>query len=79
LTPAKLDAFVAVAEDGGFSAAMRRLHIGQSALSQTANAIERQFGLKLLERSSTGVRTTHQQPAKKALSAPTTATATQSL
>jgi len=54
-----------VAEDGGFSAATHRLHISQSALSQTVNAIERQFGLKLLERSSTGVRTTHQQPAKK--------------
>ena len=59
LTPAKLDAFVAVAEDGGFSAATRRLHISQPALSQTVNAIERQFGLKLLERSSTGVRATH--------------------
>jgi DNA-binding transcriptional LysR family regulator len=57
-TPAKLDAFVAVAEEGGFSAAARRVHIGQPALSQTVNAIERQFALKLLERSSTRVRAT---------------------
>jgi DNA-binding transcriptional LysR family regulator len=57
-TPAKLEAFVAVAEEGGFSAAARRLHISQPALSHTLNALERQFGVELLVRSSTGVQTT---------------------
>ena len=54
----ELTAFVAVAEEGGMSAASRRLHISQPALSQTVSALERQLGLQLLERSSTGVRTT---------------------
>jgi DNA-binding transcriptional LysR family regulator len=57
-TPAKLEAFVVVAEEGGFSAAGRRLHISQPALSQTINALERQVGVDLFVRSSTGVQTT---------------------
>jgi DNA-binding transcriptional LysR family regulator len=57
-TPAKLEAFVAVAEGGGLSAAARRLHISQSALSQTINGLERQLGVELVSRSSTGVRPT---------------------
>jgi DNA-binding transcriptional LysR family regulator len=54
----ELAAFVAVAEEGGMSAASRRLHISQPALSQTVSGLERQLGVKLLERSSTGVRPT---------------------
>ena len=54
----ELTAFVAVAEEGGMSAASRRLHISQPALSQTVGGLERQLGVKLLERSSTGVRPT---------------------
>jgi DNA-binding transcriptional LysR family regulator len=54
----ELRAFVAVAEEGGISAAARRLHVSQPALSQTVNALERELGVKLLERSSTGVRIT---------------------
>ena len=63
-TPARLEAFVVVAEEGGFSAASRRLHISQPALSQTINALERQVGVDLFVRSSTGVQTT---PAGRAL------------
>ena len=63
-TPAKLEAFVVVAEEGGFSAASRRLHVSQPALSQTINALERQVGVDLFVRSSTGVQTT---PAGRAL------------
>jgi DNA-binding transcriptional LysR family regulator len=54
----ELRAFVAVAEEGGLSAAARRLHISQPALSQTIGGLERQLGVKLLVRSSTGVQPT---------------------
>lgn len=54
----ELNAFVVVVEEGGMSAASRRLHVSQSALSQTVNALERELGVKLLVRSSTGVRPT---------------------
>ena len=40
------------------SAAARRLHLSQPALSQTVNALERELGVKLLVRSSTGVQPT---------------------
>lgn len=51
-------AFVAVVEEGSLSAAARRLHVTQPALSQTVNALERQLGVQLLVRSSVGVRAT---------------------
>jgi DNA-binding transcriptional LysR family regulator len=51
-------AFVAVVEEGGLSAAARRLHVSQPALSQTMNTLERQLGVQLLVRSSTGVAAT---------------------
>ena len=54
----ELSAFVAVVEEGGMSAASRRLHVSQSALSQTVGALERELGVTLLERTRTGVRPT---------------------
>jgi DNA-binding transcriptional LysR family regulator len=54
----ELTAFVAVVEEGGMSAASRRLHVSQSALSQTVSALERELGVTLLERTSAGVRPT---------------------
>ncbi|MDN3028338.1 LysR family transcriptional regulator [Streptomyces sp. S.PB5] len=51
-------AFVAVVEEGSLSAAARRMHISQPALSQTVSALEREFGVQLLIRSSTGVQAT---------------------
>jgi DNA-binding transcriptional LysR family regulator len=54
----ELNAFVAVVEEGGMSAASRRLHVSQSALSQTMSALERELGVTLLKRTSTGVRPT---------------------
>lgn len=51
-------AFVTVVEEGGPSAAARRLHISQPALSQTMNALERELGVQLLVRSTTGVEAT---------------------
>lgn len=58
LTLARLEAFIAVAEEGTLSAAARRLHFSQPALSQTVTALERQLGVQLLVRSTTGVQTT---------------------
>ena len=40
------------------SAAARRLHVSQSALSQTINSLEREVGVKLSVRSSSGVSPT---------------------
>jgi DNA-binding transcriptional LysR family regulator len=54
----ELRAFTAVADEGSLSAAARRLHLSQSALSQTVQSMERQLGVQLLARSSTGVTTT---------------------
>ncbi len=54
----ELSAFVAVVEEGGLSAAARRLHVSQPALSQTISGLERELRVKLLERSSTGTRPT---------------------
>jgi len=50
----ELRTFVAVVEAGGLSAAARRLHVSQPALSQTVRALERELGVQLLVRSSTG-------------------------
>ncbi|MBY8876192.1 LysR family transcriptional regulator [Actinacidiphila acidipaludis] len=54
----ELSAFVAVAEEGGLSAAARRLHVSQPALSQTISGLERELRVTLLERSRTGARPT---------------------
>lgn len=54
----ELWAFIAVAEEGRLSAAARRMHLSQSALSQTIQSLERQLGVQLLLRSSTGVTLT---------------------
>ena len=51
----ELRAFAVVAEEGSLSAAARRLHLSQSALSQTIQSLERQVGVQLLLRSRTGV------------------------
>ncbi|MDV3128208.1 LysR family transcriptional regulator [Mycobacterium sp. 21AC1] len=57
-TPIKLEVFLVVAEEGGFSAAARRLCMSQPALSQTIISLERRLGLKLFTRSTTGVTCT---------------------
>jgi DNA-binding transcriptional LysR family regulator len=54
----ELRAFAAVAEEGSFSAAARTLHVSQSALSQTIRSLERQLGVRLLDRHSAGVTVT---------------------
>jgi DNA-binding transcriptional LysR family regulator len=54
----ELRAFTAVAEEGSFSGAARGLHVSQSALSQTIRSLERQLGVRLLDRHSAGVTVT---------------------
>jgi DNA-binding transcriptional LysR family regulator len=43
---------VAVAEQGGFSAAARRLHVVQSAVSGTVSALERELDAQLFQRTT---------------------------
>lgn len=53
-----LKAFYEVAKTGSFSAAAKRLHTSQSALSRSVALLEDNEGVKLLERTSRGVRLT---------------------
>ncbi|MGW4486839.1 LysR substrate-binding domain-containing protein [Amycolatopsis sp. NPDC004368] len=54
----EMRAFVAVVEEGGLSAAARRLHVSQPAVTQTVQALERQLGVQLLVRGNAGVQPT---------------------
>lgn len=54
----ELRAFVTVVEEGGLSAAARRLHVSQSALSQTVRSMERRLGTQLLVRTHAGASPT---------------------
>ncbi|MBF9066698.1 LysR family transcriptional regulator [Streptacidiphilus fuscans] len=48
----QLEVVVAVAEEGGFTAAARRLHVVQSAVSGTVRALEKDLGVRLFERTT---------------------------
>jgi DNA-binding transcriptional LysR family regulator len=54
----QMRAFVVVEEEGGLSAAARRLHLSQSALSQIVQSLERQLGVQLLSSSHSGTTPT---------------------
>jgi DNA-binding transcriptional LysR family regulator len=54
----ELRAFIAVMEEGTFSAAARRLHISQPSLSVSMQSLERQLGGKLFVRHHTGTQPT---------------------
>lgn len=54
----ELRAFVAVVEEGRFSAAAQRLKLSQPAVSHTIRGLEQSCGVQLLERTNAGVRTT---------------------
>lgn len=60
----RLQIIAAVADEGSFTAAARRLHLTQSAVSQQMSALEQELGVVLLERMARGVRLT---PAGQAL------------
>ena len=50
MDPTNLAAFVAIAEAGGFSAAARRLHLTQPAVSKRVALLEEQLRLRLFDR-----------------------------
>src|SRR5712691_4689636 len=54
----QLEYFVAVVDEGSFTAAAARLHVSQPGLSHQIQALERQLGGPLLERLPRGVRLT---------------------
>ncbi|PMS17050.1 LysR family transcriptional regulator [Trinickia dabaoshanensis] len=56
----ELNAFIAVVEAGGFSAAARRIGESQSAVSKAVNALEKRLGVALLHRSTRKVTLTGQ-------------------
>ena len=55
-----LESFMAVAEAGSFSAASRRLHRSQSAVSSHVQQLEEELGVPLLERTTRHVTVTRQ-------------------
>ena len=46
--------FIAIAEEGSFSAVAQRVNVAQPSLSQHVIALERDLGVTLLERSPRG-------------------------
>jgi DNA-binding transcriptional LysR family regulator len=56
----ELNAFIAVVEAGGFSAAARRTGDSQSAISKAIGALEKRLGVRLLNRSTRSVTLTDQ-------------------
>jgi len=50
--------YVAVAEEQGFAAAARRLHMSPPAVTRSISALEAHLGVKLLQRTTRFVRTT---------------------
>ncbi len=55
---AAMEAFVLVVDSGSFSAAARRLNVGQPAISKTVAQLEDRLGVKLLIRSTRGLAPT---------------------
>ena len=55
---AAMEAFVLVVDSGSFSAAARRLNVGQPAISKTVAQLEDRLGVKLLVRSTRGLAPT---------------------
>lgn len=54
----QLDMFRAVAEEGSFTSAAKRLHVSQSAVSRQVKLLEEEIGVRLLHRGARGVTLT---------------------
>ncbi len=65
LEPQRLRYFIAIAETGSLTAAARRVHVAQPALSHHVGLLEGQLGVRLLTRHSRGVTLT--QPGERLL------------
>src|SRR5688500_8836337 len=63
----RLRLFLAVVDEGGFTAAARAVHVAQPAVSLAVRELEEELGAPLLVRSRQGVTLT---PAGEALAAP---------
>ena len=55
---AAMETFVLVVETRSFSAAARRLNVGQPAVSKSVAQLEDRLGVKLITRSTRGLTTT---------------------
>ena len=53
-----LDTFIAVADCGSFTKASERLYISSTAVMKQMNALEKELGLKLMDRAPSGIRLT---------------------
>lgn len=58
LSPYELQVFLTAAETGNFTAAARKLHLTQSAVSQQIQALERRLQLELFQRDGTHITLT---------------------
>ncbi len=58
MTPAQARAFLAVAVEGGFTAAARSLNLSQPTITNQVKLIESRYKVELFQRSSRGVRLT---------------------
>ncbi len=54
----QLRVYIAVAEEGGFAAAARRLHMSPPSVTRAVSSLEEALGVKLLERTTRHVRVT---------------------
>lgn len=52
MEPRRLEHFLAVAEEGGFTRAAARLHMVQSGVSASIRSLERELGVDLFERTT---------------------------
>ena len=53
-----METFVRIVEMGSFSAAARHMNVGQPAVSKTVSHLEERLGVRLLMRSTRGLRPT---------------------
>ncbi|OHV31566.1 MULTISPECIES: LysR family transcriptional regulator [Pseudofrankia] len=58
MEPRRLEHFLAVAEEGGFTRAAARLHMVQSGVSASIRSLERELGVDLFERTTQHVELT---------------------
>lgn len=58
MEPRRLEHFLAVAEEGGFTRAATRLHMVQSGVSASIRSLERELGVSLFERTTQHVELT---------------------